>query len=165
MIANDIAPFFRTDYVEESNPAVASTFASVEPDETATSTEQNEEVRSIDSVTEQVVAGESELEAENGAQDESFSSDVPLSESQNVQASLLSNDTNDDLDTGPDELTRISGIGPVLEKKLHGLGIVTFKQIAELDAENIAIINEQLSFKGRIEREKWVEQAKTLIGQ
>ncbi len=105
-------------------------------------------------MTEQVVAGESELEAENGAQDESFSSDVPLSESQNVQASLLSNDTNDDLDTGPDELTRISGIGPVLEKKLHGLGIVTFKQIAELDAENIAIINEQLSFKGRIEREK-----------
>ena len=70
-------------------------------------------------------------------------------------------------DTGPDgvgdDLTTINGIGPVIEKKLTALGITTFKQIAELDQDRIDEINEQLSFKGRIERENWVEQAKELI--
>ncbi len=71
-------------------------------------------------------------------------------------------------DTGPDgvgdNLTEINGIGPVIEEKLHGLGITTFKQIAELDQARIDEINEKLSFKGRIEREEWVEQAQKLIG-
>lgn len=70
-------------------------------------------------------------------------------------------------DPGPDgigdNLTTINGIGPVIEKKLHGLGITTFKQIAELDQDRIDEINAQLSFKGRIEREEWVAQAKKLI--
>ncbi|MEM7194566.1 MAG: 50S ribosomal protein L21 [Pseudomonadota bacterium] len=64
-----------------------------------------------------------------------------------------------------DNLTTINGIGPVIEKKLLGLGITTFKQIAELDQDRIDEINEQLSFKGRIEREEWVEQAKKLISE
>ena len=72
-------------------------------------------------------------------------------------------------DPGPDgvgdNLTTINGIGPVIEKKLHGLGITTFKQIADLDQDRIDEINEQLSFKGRIEREEWVAQAKKLIGE
>ena len=72
------------------------------------------------------------------------------------------------IDTGPDgvgdNLTEINGIGPVIEEKLHGLGITTFKQIAELDQARIDEINEQLSFKGRIEREEWVEQAQKLMG-
>jgi len=70
-------------------------------------------------------------------------------------------------DHGPDgigdNLTTINGIGPVIEKKLHGLGITTFQQIADLDQSRMDEINEQLSFKGRIEREQWVEQAKELI--
>jgi len=70
-------------------------------------------------------------------------------------------------DHGPDgvgdNLTTINGIGPVIEKKLHGLGITTFQQIADLDQARMDEINEQLSFKGRIEREEWVEQAKELI--
>lgn len=71
-------------------------------------------------------------------------------------------------DTGPDgvgdNLTEINGIGPVIEEKLKGLGITTFAQIVELDQTRIDEINEQLSFKGRIEREQWVEQAQKLIG-
>lgn len=70
-------------------------------------------------------------------------------------------------DTGPDgvgdNLTTINGIGPVIEKKLHALGVTTFQQIVELDQARMDEINEQLSFKGRIEREEWVEQAKELI--
>ncbi len=61
-----------------------------------------------------------------------------------------------------DNLTTINGIGPVIEKKLLALGITTFKQIAEFDQDQIDEINEQLSFKGRIEREDWVAQAKKL---
>ena len=62
----------------------------------------------------------------------------------------------------PDKLTRINGIGPVIHKKLNGLGIETFAQIAAFTQADIDRVNEQLSFKGRIERENWVEQAKKL---
>ena len=67
-----------------------------------------------------------------------------------------------DTDTG-DKLTEINGIGPVIEAKLEDLGITTFQQIADLSAEQSAEIDEKLNFKGRIEREQWVEQAKKLV--
>jgi small subunit ribosomal protein S2 len=62
-----------------------------------------------------------------------------------------------------DKLTDINGIGPVIEGKLQAMGITTFQQIADFTAERCAEIDEQLSFKGRIEREQWVEQAKKLV--
>lgn len=61
-----------------------------------------------------------------------------------------------------DDLKKISGVGPALEAKLHGFGIYTFKQIADWNPENIAAFDELLSFKGRIERDNWLDQAKTL---
>lgn len=67
-------------------------------------------------------------------------------------------------DGGADDLTKISGVGPVIVKKLTDLGYTTFKQIAELTPEEIAEIDEKLNFKGRIEREEWVKQAKELAG-
>jgi len=63
---------------------------------------------------------------------------------------------------GADDLKKLSGVGPALEKKLHEAGVTTFAQIAAWGAEDIAAMDEKLSFKGRIEREGWVEQAKTL---
>ena len=67
--------------------------------------------------------------------------------------------------TQMDDLTRIKGIGPVLKEKLNKFGITTFQQIAEFDDADIDRINEVLDFPGRIEREKWVEQAKALISE
>lgn len=67
--------------------------------------------------------------------------------------------------TGADELTRINGIGPVLKKKLNNLGINTFQQIAEFTQADIDRVNGELSFKGRIERENWVEQARKLASE
>ncbi len=61
-----------------------------------------------------------------------------------------------------DDLKKISGVGPVLEKKLNSLGITTFAQIAAFTKEDIAKIDEALSFKGRIERDEWLKQAKEL---
>ena len=62
----------------------------------------------------------------------------------------------------PDDLKKISGVGPVLENKLHALGITKFAQVAGFTAEEIAKIDDALNFKGRIERDDWVGQAKAL---
>jgi small subunit ribosomal protein S2 len=62
-----------------------------------------------------------------------------------------------------DKLTELNGVGPVIEGKLNALGITTFQQIADLTAEDVAKIDEQLNFKGRIEREQWIEQAKEKV--
>lgn len=63
---------------------------------------------------------------------------------------------------GGDDLKQLSGVGPVLETKLHEAGVTTFAQIAAWGPEDIAKYDELLTFKGRIEREGWVEQAKEL---
>ena len=63
---------------------------------------------------------------------------------------------------GADDLKKLSGVGPALEKKLHAAGVTTYAQIAAWTETDVAAIDEQLSFKGRIEREGWIEQAKEL---
>ena len=60
---------------------------------------------------------------------------------------------------GADDLTRISGVGPVIVKKLHALNVTTFAQIAAWTPEDVADIDEKLSFKGRIDRDDWLAQA------
>ncbi|MFD1251962.1 NADH-quinone oxidoreductase chain 2 [Devosia equisanguinis] len=62
----------------------------------------------------------------------------------------------------PDDLKLISGVGPVLEGKLHALGITRFEQIAKFKKADITRVDEVLNFKGRIDRDEWVKQAKAL---
>lgn len=64
---------------------------------------------------------------------------------------------------GGDDLKKLSGVGPALEKKLHEAGVTSFAQIAAWGDDDIASFDEKLNFKGRIEREGWVDQAKALI--
>jgi NADH-quinone oxidoreductase subunit E len=61
-----------------------------------------------------------------------------------------------------DDLKLIGGVGPALEKKLNDAGITRFEQIANMSAEDVAMIEEKLSFKGRMERDDWRGQAKIL---
>ncbi|WP_270729686.1 NADH-quinone oxidoreductase subunit E [Shimia sp. Alg240-R146] len=61
-----------------------------------------------------------------------------------------------------DDLKLLKGVGPALEKKLHANGVKTFAQIAAWVAEDITDMDDKLSFKGRIERDNWVQQAKLL---
>ncbi len=63
---------------------------------------------------------------------------------------------------GADDLKKLSGVGPALEKKLLEAGVTTFAQIAAWGEAEIAEFDEKLSFKGRIEREGWVAQAAEL---
>ncbi|MEM8753685.1 MAG: bL21 family ribosomal protein, partial [Pseudomonadota bacterium] len=58
-----------------------------------------------------------------------------------------------------DDLTRISGVGPKLQDKLNENGVYHFWQIAEWGPAEIAFMDDQLSFKGRIERDGWISQA------
>ena len=63
----------------------------------------------------------------------------------------------------PDDLQKISGIGRVLEKRLHQLGIFKYAQIAAWDQSHKDWVSGYLTFKGRIDRERWVEQAQALL--
>ncbi len=63
----------------------------------------------------------------------------------------------------PDDLKIIVGIGPKLESLCHKLGFYHFDQIAAWTAAEIAWVDDNLEgFKGRVTRDKWVEQAKVL---
>lgn len=65
-----------------------------------------------------------------------------------------------------DNLKRIVGIGPFLEKKLYALGIYTFRQIAAFNADDVDQINDLIEyFPGRIARDNWVRQATELVKQ
>ena len=64
-----------------------------------------------------------------------------------------------------DDLTQLSGVGPALLKKLNAAGISTFAQIAAWTEADVAEFDEKLSFKGRIEREGWIAQAKELASK
>ncbi|MGB3389668.1 MAG: NADH-ubiquinone dehydrogenase [Pseudaminobacter sp.] len=70
-----------------------------------------------------------------------------------------------DRPASPDDLKRISGIGPKLEQVLNGLGIWTYGQVAGWDAAEILWVEDYLSFKGRIERDGWTEQAARLTAE
>jgi predicted flap endonuclease-1-like 5' DNA nuclease len=61
-----------------------------------------------------------------------------------------------------DDLKRIRGIGPQNERRLHGLGIWHFSQIAGWSEDNVKWVGSYLAFSGRIDREKWVAQAREL---
>lgn len=61
-----------------------------------------------------------------------------------------------------DDLKLISGVGPKLEKTLNKLGFWHFRQIANWKKSDVAIVDDELSFKGRIERDDWIKQAKEL---
>jgi len=63
----------------------------------------------------------------------------------------------------PDNLQEIVGIGKVFEQTLHELGIFSFEQIANFEVADISRVNAELKeFKGRMEQDDWVGQAKEL---
>ena len=64
----------------------------------------------------------------------------------------------------PDDLKKIKGVGPKLEKELNGAGVYHFSQIASWTTKEVAWADDNLldGFKGRISRDNWVSQAKEL---
>ena len=64
--------------------------------------------------------------------------------------------------TQPDDLKLISGIGPALEKKLRKQGISSYRQLAMLSDKDIVKIEAAIKAAGRVGREDWIGQAKSL---
>ena len=64
-----------------------------------------------------------------------------------------------------DELTRMKGVGPRLADRLNSVGITSFAQIAALSPQEAAELDSKLGdFQGRLERDRWIEQAGFLAG-
>src|SRR5688500_3885249 len=61
-----------------------------------------------------------------------------------------------------DDISLISGIGPVLKDKMTEAGFGTLTSISKLKKADIAKLDEELGLGGRIERDEWVAQAKEL---
>ncbi len=79
-----------------------------------------------------------------------------------VRAEALLGDDAEFIRGALDDLKRIRGIGVLIEKKLNSLGITSYEQVANWSASDVERISEVLDFKGRIERENWIEQARIL---
>jgi predicted flap endonuclease-1-like 5' DNA nuclease len=63
----------------------------------------------------------------------------------------------------PDDLKLIVGVGPVLERMLHQLGVTTYRDIARWSERDIDEFDARLAeFPGRIRRDGWVTQAREL---
>jgi large subunit ribosomal protein L19 len=65
----------------------------------------------------------------------------------------------------PDDLAQIKGIAPELAERLAGLGVIKFEQIANFSDDDLANVDEALSLEGRIEKDDWVGQARTLVAE
>ena len=61
-----------------------------------------------------------------------------------------------------DDLKKIDGVGPALERKLNALGVTRFDQIAGFSDEEVGKVDDALNYKGRVTRDDWVGQAKAL---
>ncbi len=60
----------------------------------------------------------------------------------------------------PDDLLQVKGIGPALNTLLNSIGVSRFDQIAAWGEAEVAKVDGHLgSFKGRVVRDSWVEQA------
>jgi NADH-quinone oxidoreductase subunit E len=62
-----------------------------------------------------------------------------------------------------DDLKRISGVGPRLEKVLHGMGIKSLADIAKWNDAELRKMDEKLGLDNRAIRDDWVKQAKALL--
>ena len=63
----------------------------------------------------------------------------------------------------PDDLAKLTGVGPQIVKKLNEHGVFHYWQVAAMTKEEADKLDADLKFNGRIARDNWVEQARSLI--
>ena len=63
----------------------------------------------------------------------------------------------------PDDLAKLQGVGPQIVKKLNDAGVFHYWQVAAMTPEDVAKLDADLKFNGRIERDGWVNQARSLL--
>lgn len=65
----------------------------------------------------------------------------------------------------PDDLQILRGIGPALATRLMNLGVLYFRQLAEMDDDQLLALDDRLLANGRVVRQDWRGQAKTMLKQ
>ncbi|MBB3974358.1 30S ribosomal protein S2 [Hansschlegelia beijingensis] len=60
----------------------------------------------------------------------------------------------------PDDLSKLTGVGPQLEQKLNEYGIYHYWQLSAMKPEDVAKADADMKLNGRIDREGWVAQAR-----
>ncbi|MEL6298800.1 MAG: hypothetical protein AAFQ45_09555 [Pseudomonadota bacterium] len=83
------------------------------------------------------------------------------SELRSVRSAALTSGGNTD-PAGDDDLKRVRGIGVLIERRLNAMGVTRYEQIANWTNQDIDYFSTAFDFRGRIERERWVEQARIL---
>ena len=70
-------------------------------------------------------------------------------------------------DVMPDDLKRIHGVGPALERLLRAMNITTFRQIADFTDDDVELVSAALgrAFPGRITRDDWIGGARALLAE
>jgi small subunit ribosomal protein S2 len=63
----------------------------------------------------------------------------------------------------PDDLAKLTGVGPQIVKKLNEHGVFHYWQLAAMTPEETAKLDADLRFNGRVARDKWSEQARALM--
>jgi len=63
----------------------------------------------------------------------------------------------------PDDLKKITGVGPSLEQRLRSIGVTKIEQIANFSDEDVENVDAALNLKGRLQRDDWVGQARAIV--
>lgn len=102
---------------------------------------------------------EEEIVIEESNQERADRARLAIKDALGSRIKLASEEEKDDLQT-------INGIGPFIEEKLNDIGIYTFEQISQLDAELIEMVTNAIEFfPGRILRDDWVGQASAILAK
>ncbi|MDJ1156768.1 30S ribosomal protein S2 [Chelatococcus sp. SYSU_G07232] len=104
--------------------------------------------------------GHGELGVDLGASEAPMMEEVPAAEAVEISEAF---ELLDAPRGAPDDLTKLTGVGPQLEKKLNEAGIFHYWQVAAMSPEDVAKVDAELKLNGRIERDGWIGQARTLI--
>ena len=63
----------------------------------------------------------------------------------------------------PDDLKKLTGIGPQLEQKLNEAGVYHYWQVAAMSDADVAKLDQELKLNGRAGRDGWVASARGLV--
>ena len=116
------------------------------------------------------LAPEPEMEPETESEPETETEPEEEEEEVEVASGEPDSDVEPETDTESptqrDNLKKIKGVGPAIEKTLNEIGIFNFQQIADMSEYDIDRVAKRLKgFHSRIYREDWIGQARALLDQ
>ncbi|WP_036305515.1 30S ribosomal protein S2 [Methylopila sp. 73B] len=112
--------------------------------------------------------GQGDLGVDLGAQEEPLVEELPAEEApaaavEEIEVAVEAFELLAAPRGAPDDLAKLSGVGPQLEQKLNEYGVYHYWQIAAMNPTDVAKADADLKLNGRFDREGWVAQARELL--